>query len=86
MGKHILGVTPTKPGFAEYEVRPNLSGLEWIDGVVPTPHGEIHVSCTNGTLSVTGDGHGVGTLVLPDGVRHTLPQYTPMTIYEVHFQ
>ena len=81
MGKHILGVQPTKPGFAEYEVRPNLAGLVWVDGVVPTPHGEIHVSCSNDVLSVTGDGYGVGTLVLPNGVRHTLPQYVvPMTI------
>lgn len=86
MGKHILGVTPTKPGFAEYEVRPNLSGLAWIDGVVPTPHGEVHVSCSNEVLSVTGDGHGVGTLVLPDGVRQTLPRCATKTIYDVHFQ
>ncbi|MBQ3341262.1 MAG: alpha-rhamnosidase [Kiritimatiellae bacterium] len=86
MGKHILGVTPTKPGFAEYEVRPNLSGLAWIDGVVPTPHGEIHVTCSNDVLSVTGDGYGVGTLVLPDGVRRTLPQCAPMTISELHFR
>jgi len=61
-GRHILGVTPTKPGFAEYIVVPDLGGLEWIDGVVPTPHGSISVSVKDGVVSVTGPANCKGTL------------------------
>lgn len=37
----ILGVRPTKPGYAEYDVAPNPVGLEWAKGIVPTVHGHI---------------------------------------------
>ena len=43
LGKYYLGVRPTKPGYAEYEIRPSLGDLDWIKGDVPTPHGMIHV-------------------------------------------
>ena len=42
-GKYFLGVRPTKPGYEEFEVRPALGDLEWMEGDVPTPHGVIHV-------------------------------------------
>ncbi len=41
----VLGVRPIQPGYKEFEVSPNLCGLEWAKGKVPTPHGEILVSC-----------------------------------------
>ena len=43
LGKYYLGVQPTKPGYEEFEVRPHLGDLEWMEGDVPTPHGMIHV-------------------------------------------
>ena len=43
LGKYYLGVQPTKPGYEEFEVRPVLGDLEWIEGDVPTPQGLIHV-------------------------------------------
>lgn len=39
----ILGVTPLKPGFAEFEVRPYPAKLSFAAGSVPTPRGEIRV-------------------------------------------
>jgi len=39
----VLGVTPTKPGFAEFTIRPRLGDLEWAEGVVPSPKGDIPV-------------------------------------------
>ena len=83
LGRHILGVTPTKPGFAEYEVRPNAAGLSWIEGTVPTPHGEIRVSCRDGVLSVKGDGHGTGILVLPGNIRRRIPNKGSLTIRDM---
>jgi alpha-L-rhamnosidase len=44
MSGRILGVEPTKPGFKEFRIAPNPCGLTWAKGVVPTPHGGIHVS------------------------------------------
>ena len=43
LGKYYLGVQPTKPGYEEFEVRPELGDLEWMEGDVPTPQGLIHV-------------------------------------------
>ena len=67
LGRHFLGVCPTKPGYETYEVRPTLGGLEWMAGDVPTPFGLIHVEMNRAAVTVHSDG-GHGTLVLGD--RH----------------
>lgn len=72
LGKYYLGVTPTQPGFAAYEVKPNLGGLDWIEGDVPTPFGRIHVKFDKKSVSVLSDG-GKGVLVLPSGQRVDIP-------------
>lgn len=60
LGKYYLGVTPTQPGYAAYVVEPDLGGLKWIDGTVPTPHGDIAVHADATTIRVTGvAGRGV---------------------------
>ena len=42
---YVLGVEPTEPGFAKYQVKPQSSmGVTQATGVVPTPWGELHVS------------------------------------------
>ena len=62
LGRYFLGVEPTAPGFAEYTIKPNLGGLEWMEGKVPTPLGDIEVSVTNSTITVKGNS-GKGTLI-----------------------
>jgi hypothetical protein len=42
--QEVLGVRPTKPGFALVTIRPFVGRLAWARGTVPTPHGEIQVS------------------------------------------
>lgn len=42
-GKYLLGVKPTAPGYQSYLVEPSLAGLEWIEGKVPTPKGNIEL-------------------------------------------
>ena len=37
----MLGIAPIEPGFAKFEVKPCLETLDWVKGIVPTPHGEI---------------------------------------------
>jgi hypothetical protein len=58
----VLGVEPTKPGYAEYSVAPDLAGLDWAEGVVPTPCGPISVSVKNGVATATGPAGCVGVL------------------------
>jgi hypothetical protein len=60
LGKYYLGVKPTQPGYAAYVVEPNLGGLKWIDGKVPTPHGDIAVFADAARIKVTAvAGNGV---------------------------
>ena len=65
LGKYYLGVRPTKPGYEEYEVRPNLGGLDWIKGSVPTPHGMITVSMDRHHITVRAT-EGTGWLIIGD--------------------
>jgi alpha-L-rhamnosidase len=43
LSEQVLGVRPASPGFAHATIRPDLMGLEWAKGSVPTPQGEIRV-------------------------------------------
>lgn len=44
----ILGITPLKPGFAEISFTPDLCGMEFAEGAVPTPYGVIKVKLQKG--------------------------------------
>ena len=57
-GRYVLGVEPAKPGYEEYVVAPDLGGLEWAEGVVPTPKGPISVSVKGGVATATGPAGG----------------------------
>ncbi len=43
LAEQILGIQPTAAGFREVTIRPDLAGLEWARGSVPTPQGPISV-------------------------------------------
>ncbi len=43
MATEVLGVKPVKPGFTEFEISPKPGGLDWAEGVVPSPKGDIPV-------------------------------------------
>jgi hypothetical protein len=61
LGRYYLGVHPTQPGYAAYVVEPKLGGLEWIEGKVPTPHGDIAVAASLKEIRVSAPG-GQGVL------------------------
>ncbi|MBB6003777.1 alpha-L-rhamnosidase C-terminal domain-containing protein [Arcicella rosea] len=61
LGKYFLGVKPTSAAYKTYLVEPQLGGLEWIEGKVPTPDGDVKVYCSSKQIKVTGAA-GVGTL------------------------
>ena len=39
----ILGVVPVAAGYKKIRITPNLLGLKFAEGKVPTPYGEIYV-------------------------------------------
>jgi alpha-L-rhamnosidase len=60
LGKYYLGVKPTKPGYAEYLIEPDLGGLKWMEGKVPTPQGDIAVFVSTTQIKInTVDGKGL---------------------------
>ena len=65
LGKYYLGVRPTKPGYAEFEIRPALGDLDWLQGDVPMPHGMIHVEMNRHEVKVFAT-EGSGTLYIAD--------------------
>ncbi|MDR1342515.1 MAG: alpha-rhamnosidase [Prevotellaceae bacterium] len=55
LGKYYMGVQPLKPGYGEFCIKPNLGGLQWIEGKVPTAGGDIAVYADAKTIRVTAD-------------------------------
>ncbi|MEZ0542164.1 alpha-L-rhamnosidase-related protein [Fibrella arboris] len=62
LGKYYLGVKPLTPAYDTYLIEPQLGGLAWIDGKVPTPDGDVSVYCSAKDIRVTGAAAGTGTL------------------------
>jgi alpha-L-rhamnosidase len=70
---NVLGVWPTAPGFAEFDVRPQLGDLNWIEGTVHSPKGPIRLRCVHQdrrmTLSVGVPPNSRAALVFPAGAQ-----------------
>lgn len=59
----ICGITPDAPGFRRVRIAPALGPLEWVEGKIPHPDGEIAVRADRKS------GGGIeATVSLPDGV------------------
>ncbi|MBB1286478.1 alpha-rhamnosidase [Flavisolibacter sp. BT320] len=63
LGKYYMGVKPTTAGYATYEIQPSLGGLQWMEGKVPTPAGDIELHVSRTSVTVKGAA-GTGTLRL----------------------
>lgn len=70
-GRYYLGVYPTAPGYAAFNVEPNLGGLNEISGAVPVNGGTVRVSLNKERLCVTSDKAG-GTLIWK-GKKYEIP-------------
>ena len=53
LGKYYLGVQPEEEGYKTFSIRPVLGGLQWIEGIVPAPGGEIKVYMDKEQIKVT---------------------------------
>lgn len=65
-----LGVQATAPGYRQFVVEPAIDVLDWAEGVVPAPCGDIAVSWQREgeavDLNITCPDGAQGTVVLPD--------------------
>ncbi len=62
IGKYLLGVRPLKNGYSEYCIEPDRGGLDWIEGSVPTPDGDIGVFMDATTIKIQTANRGRGYL------------------------
>ncbi|MFC3803898.1 alpha-L-rhamnosidase C-terminal domain-containing protein [Cohnella sp. GCM10012308] len=59
-GKYFLGVRPLSAGYGTFVVEPQLGGLGWMKGTVPTAGGEVEVDMDASRIRVRATGgHGV---------------------------
>jgi Glycogen debranching enzyme len=61
LGKYYLGVKPLSAGYATWEAVPELGGLKWMEGKVPTPKGDISMYVSTTQIKIKAD-EGTGTL------------------------
>lgn len=76
LGRYFLGVKPVKPGYAEYQVEPSLGDLEWMEGTVPTPNGDIRLYIDRKQIRIQAEG-GSGKLILHS---RTKPEAQGLTV------
>jgi alpha-L-rhamnosidase len=68
LGKYYLGVKPTGPGYQTFLIEPKLGGLQWMEGTVPTPNGDIKLTVSTKQITVTA-ATGTGTLRITSKVK-----------------
>ena len=78
LGKYALGVYPTKAGYEEYEVKPNIMCFKEINGTVPTSRGTVSVKIEGGNVTVLSRLDG-GTLILGDR-KYEIPKNKELTV------
>jgi hypothetical protein len=78
LGKYYLGVKPVKPGYEEFAIQPTLGGLQWMEGTVPTPNGEIKLSMNDHAVKVTAtEGQGYLTLKASEQPTASVGSFEP---------
>ncbi|MEJ5995012.1 alpha-L-rhamnosidase C-terminal domain-containing protein [Pedobacter sp. Du54] len=89
LGKYYLGVKPLTAGYKTYTIEPNLGGLAWMEGKVPTPDGDISVYCSTKEIKVKSS-VGEGKLRFKSSAKPTLKNGTVVEIskglYEISIQ
>lgn len=68
---HLLGVQPAAPGFTRVRIAPDLAGLDWVEGVVPLPLGDLKIRWERGERLR-------GSITLPRGVSGELRLPNPL--------
>lgn len=74
LGKYYLGVKPLSPAYETYLIEPQLGGLQWMEGAVPTPKGDVKLTVSTKEIKVTGADAGTGTLRFKSKTKPTCKQ------------
>ena len=78
LGKYYLGVRPVRPGYEEFSITPVLGGLEWMEGTVPTPQGDIYIYMNAREIRIkAGTGRGydyIASATRPEASQGTAEQ------------
>ena len=86
LGKYYLGVAPSSAGYSRYTIQPKLGGLQWMQGEVPTPSGNISLYCSKTSIRVnTVKGNGVLLIesrIIPSG-KNVQPRAIGADTYEI---
>jgi hypothetical protein len=61
----VCGIQPSSPGFSSVNIKPHLGKLEWVEGILPHPKGDIRVKLKQGRGGVKGE------ITIPDGLPAT---------------
>ena len=80
-GRYYLGIRPTAVGYETFEMKPNLGGLEWIKGAVPTPFGDIEAEISSSSIKVTVPSGMKGKLLLSQEFSSFFPQNNTVNEY-----
>jgi Bacterial alpha-L-rhamnosidase C-terminal domain len=76
MTSYVLGVQPVAPGYQTFTVTPHPGSLQWVQGAVPTPYGQIRVQWHKDghrlSLTVTVPPRTTAYITLSDGHKATL--------------
>jgi hypothetical protein len=65
--EEVLGVKTSEPGFRAVRIRPELGGLKWVRGSVPTPLGTVRVTANDNCIVVAIPAGMQATVLLPAG-------------------
>jgi len=71
----VLGVQPAAPGYQKVLVQPYPGDLQWAQGIVPTPHGDIKVKWNaqpRFTIKVVIPEGIEAEVILPSGAQSTV--------------
>lgn len=74
LGKYYLGVKPGSAGYQTYTITPDLGGLQWMEGKVPTPDGDISIYCSTSKIKIT-SAKGKGVLRIKSKIQPKGRQY-----------
>ncbi len=84
LGRYFLGVHPTAPGYQSYEVCPYRGELDFVEGTVPTPNGDIFVSLRAEGLRVRPvPGNGLLRFEAPHPLNDSRLRLAPDGLYEM---
>ncbi|MCZ1329390.1 Bacterial alpha-L-rhamnosidase, partial [Enterococcus faecium] len=78
LGRYFIGLYPTKPGYEEFMIQPNLDSFETLNCTLPIKDGKISLEKTKDKIVITSDRTG-GTVKM-NGKSYPLLAKQPLVL------